>query len=316
VPVTRESSGPFARLAFAGAFLLVNSTVRHVVIIGANGQLGTDLQRTFASSRVTALNHADLDVRDSVRAREVIGTLRPDVLINTSAFHKVDLCEDEPATTFAVNAIAPYDLARLARDIECTLIHFSTDYVFDGRAHTPYTEETAPDPLSVYGTSKLAGEYLVRNFCPRHFVIRTTGLYGVAGSSGKGGNFVETMIRLGKSGNAVRVVDDQVMTPTATADLAAAIAQLVERDGQVPYGLYHVTGAGQCSWYEFARTIFTLCGMSVDLSPITTLEAGSKALRPAFSVLDHRRWMTAGFSELRPWQEELHDYLRAKGHVA
>jgi dTDP-4-dehydrorhamnose reductase len=287
----------------------------HVVLLGAKGQLGTDLREALRGARLTSLAHADLDVCDTARARELLGALRPDVLINTTAFHKVDICEDEPAMSFAVNATAVYGLALLACDLGSTFIHFSSDYVFDGRARSPYPEDALPGPLNVYGVSKLAGEYLVRRFCPRHYVIRTTGLYGLAGASGKGGNFVETMIRLGKSGNPVRVVANQVVTPTATADLATAIAALIERDGRVPYGLYHVTSAGQCSWYEFARTIFELCGMQVDLRPITTAESGAKATRPAFSVLDHTRWMQAGLQELRPWREALRDYLRAKGHI-
>lgn len=289
--------------------------MHHVVVLGGNGQLGTDLCAALKGVRVSGLTHAELDVCDAARARDVIGGLRPDVLINTTAYHKVDICEDEPATCFAVNASAPYGLGLLARDLGCTLIHFSSDYVFAGRARSPYSEDALPEPLNVYGVSKLAGEYLVRRFCPRHYVIRTTGLYGVAGASGKGGNFVETMLRLAKAGNPVRVVNDQVMTPTATADLAAAVATLIARDGQVPYGLYHVTSAGQCSWYEFARTIFDVCGLRVDLSPITTAESGAKATRPAFSVLDHRRWISAGLQELRPWREALRDYLRAKGHI-
>ena len=265
---------------------------------------------------MTGLTHAQLDVCDTARARELIGGLRPDVLINTTAFHKVDICEDEPAMSFAVNASAAYELARLAGDLGSTLIHFSSDYVFDGRARSPYGEEALPGPINVYGVSKLAGEYLIRRFCARHYVIRTTGLYGVAGASGKGGNFVETMLRLGKGGNPVRVVADQVVTPTATADLAAAVAALIERDGHVPYGLYHVTSGGQCSWYEFARAIFERCGMEVDLTPITTAESGAKATRPAFSVLDHQRWIRAGLQELRPWHEALDDYLRAKQHIS
>ncbi len=289
----------------------------HAAIIGANGQLGTDLQVTLTGLRVTALTHADLDVCDAAHLRSALSELRPDVLINCSAFHKVDLCEDEPAASFAVNATAVYELARLARELDCTLIHFSTDYVFDGRARTPYAEDALPAPLSVYGTSKLAGECLVRAFCPRHFVIRTTGLYGVVGSTGKGGNFVETMLRLAQSGQVVRVVDDQVMTPTSTADLAAAVAALVERDArrEVAYGLYHVTSKGECSWYEFARTIFELCGMEVDLRPIPTSQLQARARRPAYSVLDHARWRAAGFAELRPWPDALHDYLRARGHT-
>jgi dTDP-4-dehydrorhamnose reductase len=290
--------------------------MRHAVIIGSNGQLGTDLQPALNGWRITPLTHADLDVCDAEKARAVFADLRPDVVINTSAFHKVDLCEDEPVPTFAVNAIGAYNLARAAKELDFTLVHFSSDYVFDGRGRVPYREDDLANPVSVYGTSKLAGEKLVRAFCPRHFVIRSTGLYGVAGASGKGGNFVETMIRLGKAG-PVRVVDDQVMTPTATADLAAAVAALLAREGQpeVPYGLYHVTSGGQCSWFFFAKTIFELAGMDVSLSPITTAESGSKATRPAFSVLDHGKWMRAGFAELRPWREALGDYLRAKGHA-
>jgi dTDP-4-dehydrorhamnose reductase len=290
--------------------------MRHVVIIGSTGQLGTDLQPALAEFRVTGLRHTDLDVCDAGRARAVLRELRPDAVVNTSAFHKVDVCEDEPAATFAVNATGAYNLARLAAELDYTLVHFSSDYVFDGRGRVPYRETDLAAPISVYGASKLAGEHLVRAYAPRHFVVRTTGLYGVAGASGKGGNFVETMIRLGKAG-PVRVVDDQVMTPTATADLARAVAALLTREGEpgVAYGLYHVTSAGQCSWYFFAKTIFELCGMQVGLSPITTAESGSKARRPAFSVLDHGRWMAAGFTELRPWREALHDYLRAKGHV-
>jgi len=290
--------------------------MRHATIIGSNGQLGTDLQPALSGWRITPLTHGDLDVCDAEQARAVLGDIRPDVVINTSAFHKVDVCEDEPVPTFAVNAIGAYNLARLAAELDFTLVHFSSDYVFDGRSRVPYREDDLASPLSVYGTSKLAGEKLVVAFCPRHFVIRSTGLYGVAGASGKGGNFVETMIRLGKAG-AVRVVDDQVMTPTATADLAAAVAGLLAREGQadVPYGLYHITSGGQCSWYFFAKTIFELAGMDVPLSPITTAQAGSKATRPAFSVLDHGKWMRAGFAELRPWREALGDYLRAKGHA-
>lgn len=292
--------------------------MRHIVIIGSNGQLGTDLQPALRDFRVTPLTHAQIDVADYTRAREVLTPLQPDVVINTSAYHKVDVCEDEPGLSFAVNANGPYNLARLGNELDFTLVHFSSDYVFDGEASTPYSEDALPNPVSVYGVSKLAGERLACNFSRRHYVLRTTGLYGVAGASGKGGNFVETMIRLGKSGNPVRVVNDQVLTPTATADLSNAVAQLLARETnqRAPYGLYHVTSQGECSWFEFARTIYELAGMKVDLSPITTAESGSKARRPAYSVLGHRRWIDAGLTELRPWQPALGDYLRAKGHIA
>lgn len=292
--------------------------MRHVVVIGSNGQLGTDLQPALRDFRITPLTHAQLDVSDLGAARAMLTPLRPDAVINTSAYHKVDVCDDEPGLSFAVNANGPYNLARLAAELDFTLVHFSTDYVFDGQAAKPYAEDALPNPVNVYGVSKLAGERLACNFCPRHYVIRTTGLYGVAGASGKGGNFVETMIRLGKSGNPVRVVNDQVLTPTATADLSSAVAALLAREtkGRAPYGLYQVTSQGECSWFEFARSIYELSGMQVDLSPITTAESGSKARRPAYSVLGHRRWTDAGMAELRPWRDALGDYLRAKGHIA
>lgn len=291
--------------------------MRHVVIIGSKGQLGTDLQPALSGWKISGLTHAECDVTDAEGTRAALAALGPDVVINTSAYHKVDICEDTPVESFAVNATGAYNLARLAAELDFTLVHFSTDYVFRGDGSVPCRETDPCEPISVYGASKLAGEKLVAAYAPRHFIIRSTGLYGVAGASGKGGNFVETMIRLGKQG-PVRVVDDQVMTPTATADLAAAVVALLDREGtaQVPYGLYHVTSGGQCSWFFFAKTIFELCGMDVSLSPITTAESGSKARRPAFSVLDHGKWMQAGFSELRPWRAALSDYLKAKGHVA
>jgi dTDP-4-dehydrorhamnose reductase len=292
--------------------------MRHIVLIGANGQLGSDLVRTLTEVRLTGLTHADLDVTDAPRVRAVLTDLRPDVVINTSAFHKVDICEDEPEPTFAVNAIAPYGLARLAAELDFTLVHFSSDYVFEGSVPSPRKEDDLAKPISVYGASKLAGENLVRSTCPRHFVIRSTGLYGLAGASGKGGNFVETMMRLGRSGNPVRVVNDQVMTPTATADLALAVRDLLARgnENKVASGLYHVTSAGACSWYDFAKTIYEISGLSVDLSPIKSSDSGAKAKRPAYSVLAHDKWIAAGFTELRPWREALTDYLRAKGHAS
>lgn len=290
--------------------------MRHVVLLGANGQLGSDLQRALSGFLVTPLTHADTDVCDRERLRSILVPLHPDVVINTTAYHKVDVCEDEPTQSFAVNATAVYELARLTGELGATLVHFSSDYVFDGRADAPYSETALPNPINVYGASKLAGEHLARHFNRRHYLIRTTGLYGVAGASGKGGNFIETMIRLGKSGNPVRVVNDQVMSPTATADLAAGIATLLERERDVAHGLYHVTAAGHCSWYEFAKTIFELSGLKVNLSPITTAESGAKATRPAFSVLEHSRWIGAGLAELRPWRTALRDYLAAKGHLA
>ncbi len=290
--------------------------MRHVAVIGVNGQLGTDLVSALGDFRVTGLSHQDFEVCDAAQVSRVLSELEPDVVINTSAFHKVDVCESEPERSFAVNAAGAFNLARAAAELDCTLVHFSSDYVFDGSSARPYVESDSPHPVNVYGVSKLAGEELIRTYCPRHFILRTTGLYGVAGASGKGGNFVETMVRLARGGGPVRVVHDQVMTPTASRDLASAVVELLSRANDIEPGVYHVTSAGQCSWHDFAKEIFRQGGFEVDLSPITSGESGAVARRPEFSVLGHAKWRQAGLAELRPWQDALADYMSAKGHAS
>lgn len=282
-----------------------------VAVLGARGQLGHDLIRAMAEWECVPLTHADIDVCDFIATRKVLTDVKPDIVINTAAFHRVDDCEEQPEKSFLVNTYAVRHLAQLCAELDCGLAHLSTDYVFGGEKVTPYTEDDAPNPLSVYGVSKLAGEYFVRNLCPKHFVIRTSGLYGVAGASGKGGNFVETMIRMAREGRPIRVVDDQVLTPTYTQDLAQAIDQLVRTDA---YGLYHITSSGQCSWYEFAARIFELLGLTPDFGPATTAAYGAKARRPAYSALAHHKLKQRGFDDLRPWPEALEAYLREKEH--
>jgi len=287
--------------------------MRHVVIIGSKGQLGTDLQPALKEYRITGLTHADLDVCDLERAREVLGGLKPDVVINTSAYHKVDVCEDEPGASFAVNASGAYGLARLAAELDFTLVHFSSDYVFSGFEGTPRRETHLPAPISVYGASKLAGETLARAYAPRHYVIRTTGLYGVAGASGKGGNFVETMLRFAREGRPIRVVDDQITSPTYTLDLADVLLDVIAQEVR---GTLHVTSAGRCSWYEFAGEVFDMLGLHPDFAAISTAEARDAAKRPAYSVLDNSRLEQLGLEQPREWREALADYLRLKGRLA
>jgi len=282
-----------------------------VAIIGATGQLGTDLTRAMGHRDVVSLSHRDIEVCDPEAAARVLRQIRPDVVVNTAAYHRVDECEDHPALAFEVNACGVKNLAEVCRELQATLVHLSTDYVFDGERRTPYTEEAAPAPLNVYGVSKLAGERLLQVSWERHFIVRSSGLYGTAGASGKGGNFVETMLKLARGGKPIRVVDDQVLTPTFTEDLARKIDQLIETDA---YGLYHVTNDGACSWYEFARTIFDLVGMSVDLAPTTTAAIGARARRPAYSVLAKARLKAMGLDDLRPWPDALGEYLRKKGY--
>jgi dTDP-4-dehydrorhamnose reductase len=282
------------------------------LLIGANGQLGSDIMRTWPPGVVIPFTHADIEVTDRSSVSDVIASQRPDVVINTAAFHNVDVSEDEPERAFAVNAIAPMHVADACREQGSTLVHISTDYVFSGRAGRAYTEDDLPDAINVYGNSKAAGEQLVRTRLPQHFIIRTSGLYGVAGSSGKGGNFVERMLQLAREGRAINVVNDQSLSPTFTADLAPALYDLVTR---APFGTYHVTNSGSCSWYELARTIFEMTGCGAKLSPTTTEAFGARAVRPPYSVLENQNLARAGIASLRPWRDALHDYLGRKGHL-
>ena len=207
-----------------------------------------------------------------------------------------------------MNCHAVRNLAEIAGDLQAHLVHVSTDYVFGGDQEEPYEERSAPNPLQVYGVSKLAGEYFVRNRSQRHLLVRTSGLYGTRGSSGKGGNFVETMLRLGQYGR-VSVVTDQVLSPTNTRDLSSMIVRLIRTRAT---GLFHVTNSGSCSWFEFAKRIFALSGQDVELVPIPTSESGSAVARPAFSVLENRRLKSDGFGLMRSWEDAVGDYLRQR----
>ncbi len=283
-----------------------------ILIIGAKGQLGTDSVMALRHHQVIALTHKEIEVCDDQGTRKILEEYKPQVIINTSAYHRVDLCEDHLEETFKVNTYAVRNLAEICQDLGSVLVHLSTDYVFGGEKESPYREEDLPNPLNVYGVSKLAGEYFVRQICQRYFIIRTSGLYGVAGASGKGGNFVELMIRLAKEGRPIKVVKDQILTPTYTKELAKKIAQLIETG---EYGLYHVTNNGQCSWCEFARVIFELVGLHPDLSATTSEEFGAKAKRPHYSVLENTNLGKLDLDNLINWREALEQYLKEKGHL-
>ena len=283
------------------------------LLIGANGQLGTDICATWPATDLVALTIDDIDVTNRDRVFDVVAAHKPDLVLNTAAFHNVDVCESEPAQAFAVNAIAVQHLADACAEHDATLLHMSTDYVFGGHARRAYSESDAPDPINVYGASKAAGEMVIRQRLPRHYIIRSSGLFGVAGAAGKGGNFVETMLRLARDGKPITVVDDQVLSPTFTPDLARKLFELVHTG---LYGTYHITGSGSCSWFEFARAIFDECSLTPDPSPTTTAAFGAKARRPAYSVLSNDAIARAGLTPLRPWREGLRDYLVRKGHVA
>lgn len=281
-----------------------------VVVTGAAGQLGHELVQALSGHDVAAFSRVELDLCDFVYTRRMITRIRPEVVINAAAFTRVDDCEAEPERAFWVNTYAARNLAQVCSDLDCTLVHVSTDYVFDGRKTSPYAEDDTPNPLSVYGTSKLAGEFFVRSLVRRHYVIRTSGLYGVAGAGTRRGNFVEKMLRAAEQGQPIRVVDDQVLTPTAARDVARKIVELMPGDR---YGVYHVTNAGQCSWFEFARAIFAFAGIAADLEPISSAAFSARAPRPQYSVLAHLRLAQLAADDLPSWQDALAEHLRQRG---
>ena len=279
-----------------------------VVLIGATGQLGFDLVRTFdLDGELIPLAHADLDILDAARTKAVLRGFAPTHAINTAAYNRVDQAEDDREVAFALNGRAVGDLATVCQALGATLVHFSTDYVFDGRRSTPYLESDAPNPLSVYGESKLAGERLAIARCEKTVIFRLSGLYGVARSAGKGStNFVETMLRLARECRKIRVVADQVLGPSYTLDVARKIWKVLPK---AAHPVYHLSNAGETSWYDFARRVFELAGLAPDLGPVTSAEFGARARRPAYSGLGHANLRALGEDDLRPWGAALAAYM-------
>ena len=288
-----------------------------VTLIGANGQLGTDIVKVFekdSAFHLFPLTRKDLDVTVKEKTAKVLTEIKPDIVINTAAYHKVDEVEDNPQKAFLVNATAPQHLAELAEESQWTVVFISTDYVFglDKKKKTPYTEEDRPGPINVYGISKLAGEGVTRYICQKHFVIRVSGLFGVAGPAGKGENFVDLMVRLAKERGEVNVVNDQVLTPTYTKNVAENLAALLKTDA---YGLYHMTSEGECSWWEFASEIFKLLHLKVRCNPVDSSFFKTRARRPHYSVLENAALKKLNLNLMRPWQENLKLYLKEKGYL-
>ncbi len=283
-----------------------------VLLFGARSQLGYDLLRAWPNAEVRALSHGDCDVTDPAAVRTAVEATRPYLVVNLAAAHRVDELEREPTAAFHVNAYGAWLVARWAAAVGAAVLWVSTDYVFSGTARRPYREEDPLGPVNAYGASKAAGERLVALANPRHFIVRSSGLYGVVGASGKGGNFVETMLRLAREGRPLRVVNDQVLSPTATADLAAALVRLV---GTEAFGLYHITNTGAVSWHDFAALIFQLTGTPARLTPVSSAEYGAPAPRPAFSVLANERLRALGLPPLPPVAAALAAYLRTKGYL-
>lgn len=283
--------------------------MNNILIIGSNGQLGTDLVKELEEKsdvEVLALNHPQIELKQKNSVLESITKLSPDTVINCGAYVKVDECEDNAAQAIEVNALGAGYVAEAAEKAGAVCVYISTDYVFDGNKHTPYLENDPAYPINIYGVSKLSGEHMVRSYSSKHFIVRSSGLYGLAGSSGRGGNFVETIITLANQQKHLKVVQDQILTPTFTKDLSTAITELIE---DADYGTYHITNSGECSWFSFAKAILDFSGLKTKLTPTTTLEYGAKAKRPPYSVLSNEKMIKSGITSLRKWEEALENYI-------
>lgn len=279
-----------------------------ILLIGGQGQLGRDLQ-TLLPEGVVALDLPEFDVTVADQVDAALRAHRPDWVINCAAQTNVDGCEVSPQTAFTVNALGALHVARSAAAVGAAVAFISTDYVFHGPHLLGYAESDTPGPVNVYGATKLAGEQLTLAYNPRSLVVRTSGLYGHAGARGKGGNFVETMLRLAREQRPIRVVNDQVLSPTSTVECAAKVMELCARDAR---GLVHVAAADACSWYDFARAIFDTAGLAVDLTPIPSSEYPTPARRPVMSALRSERLAALGLAPCRTWRAMLTEYLETR----
>jgi dTDP-4-dehydrorhamnose reductase len=275
------------------------------LITGGGGQLASDLQELLGAD-ARSFSHAELDIADSAALDRAFEDVAPDVVFNCAAFHNVDVCETEPDSAWAVNVRAVRDLAGRG----AKLVHLSTNYVFDGRREEPYGEEDLPNPRSIYALTKLAGEYAALAYGEGALVVRGAGLYGVHGSASKGGNFVQRMVSRAKEQGSLKMVADQRLQPTYTADLAKALVDAVNADAG---GVLHLTAAGACSWFEFTEAIMQLAGIDVPIEQVQTTIAPGQPDRPLNGVLARPRADALGLSELRPWRDALADYMEVVG---
>lgn len=279
------------------------------LIIGANGQLGRDLLRACGDKEVIQFGgRAELDVTSVLAVNQAMQELKPDVVFNTAARCDVDACESDVLSAFDVNANGVLNVARACESNRVRLVHISTDYVFSGSKGSPYFEDDPADPINVYGTSKLAGERFALSYCSNALVIRTSGLYGAAGSREKGGNFVETMVRLSGERSELRGVNDQTLSPTYTRDLAEICLSLADSDA---VGIQHVVNSGHCTWAEWAREIFQLLGRDVRLEEVSLEEFGPIAPRPRFTALESKN----SRKPLPNWRDALRRYLVEKQYL-
>lgn len=281
--------------------------MKRVLLIGGTGRLGTEIRRRWRDCEIVAPSHDELDLEASAQVRSAIGSVRPDVVVNAAAFADVDLCEREPERAFAVNAIAVQAAAAHARDFDAVFVTISTDYVFDGRSDVAYGESDEPHPLSVYGVSKLAGEYLVELLHGPAFVVRTCGLYGTSSSDGRP-SFIERVLMHSPEDAPLRVVADVFVSPTFAGHLADALRRLIDTEA---YGLYHAVDAGPVSWYDFAAEAIRQAGVAPAIEPIAAEAWKAPALRPRFSALANAKLARSGIA-MPAWRDGISAYLQVR----
>jgi dTDP-4-dehydrorhamnose reductase len=279
-------------------------------VIGADGQLGTDIcqaiEKTHHELIPLTIEHIEVSDIDSVS--RVLGEVKPQLVINTAAFHHLETCEDQPVKAFEVNALGPRNLSMVCNDLDAALMQISTDYVFDGKKRAPYIETDKPMPLNVYANTKLSGEHFVEAIAKKYYILRVSGIYGKAPCIGKGGmNFVELMIKLSREREEVRVVDNEILTPTSTVEISHQVVKMIETNPQ--YGLYHATAEGSCSWYEFAGEIFNITKPNIKFNKAAPGEFAVKVNRPEYSVLENKFLEDQGINIMRHWKEGLKTYL-------
>lgn len=273
-----------------------------VLITGANGQLGQSLQfiaQNYPEITFHFYNSSELNIADLENCKTIFSKVKPDFCINAAAYTAVDKAESEPEKAYLINVTGAQNLAQACKENDTVLLHISTDFVFDGKASKPYTEEDVTNPTGVYGQTKLEGEKAVQSVWEKHFIIRTSWVYSQFGN-----NFMKTMIRLGKERDSISVVNDQIGTPTNAVDLAKALMSIVKSD-KTDYGIYNFSNEGQCSWYDFAKKIFEINKIEIALHAIPTTSYPTPAKRPGYSVLDKSKIKEVFGVEVSMWDRKL-----------
>jgi dTDP-4-dehydrorhamnose reductase len=279
-----------------------------IAVIGANGQLGSELCEQFEDNhQVVGLTHVDIEITNINSVKKVLTEIRPDVIINTAAYHNLPDCEKNPDISFQVNAIGALNLAKAVTDIGSVLVQYSTDYVFDGEKKEPYLEKDMTNPLNIYAMTKLNGEILIKNYCTQYFIIRISGLYGKTICRAKGNNFITTMQKAARERDVVKVVNDEIFTPTSVFEVAKNTGRLIETEG---FGLYHMTCEGYCSWFDFAGVIFKELGLKTPLISCTSDEFPSEIKRPSYSVLENHKLNSVNLNHMTHWKDALIKYIR------